>query len=759
MQPDLNQVQLDPGNQFTEATRTTLREIIKYHSVIFQDDLPGYNNYYGQVEATFEWATKSRPQPVKARQPDYNRSGNKLFNDKCMELLSKGVLQRAGELNIQPKLKNNAFLVKKQSAIKKHWDQCTIKDVRLVTSFQVLQKHTVTIPAKVTNKENIHQRLANWTFMAEFDFTNMFYQLKIRNKDPRDKDKLAHLAIQTDHGSLVYVRGPQGLPGISEYQEELTDVVLGDMVVKGKAIKFADNVFIGGNSETEFIDNFREICQRIKLSNLRVGINKLIVGIVNTSILGWEWNKGTVTPSAHKINPLTVCELPKTIKGLRSFLGAMRIHKRCLRGLDNISKPLDEACPSSKSSNDLINWDEEMIDAFHKCQELLKNPQSIVIPKTTDTLIQVGDGCLKLPAVGTVLLVIREGHDTPLPAGYFGFRLKQNVRNWAPCEIEAYTHAKGLEENGVYFRESENEGIILSDNQNCVDCSKMLKKGVYSTSARLQTFITASQKYNVNWQHISGKLKTPLIEAADFSSRNPVVCTSESCKICELSKTPNESYATIGSLATTISLPMESSKSAWKEIQSSCKDLRRVVSHIKGGTAPRKKETNINDIRLLLRKATLNKHGILIVKTVLPYETKQTETIVVPRTYAESILTLMHYKELEHEIGPHPNATQLSESAKQKFFIFDLNTIAEKVVRECKLCESTKKLPKEAIKFRTDTKTDVPGTFFNADVLNMNKKKILVLRDNLTSFTQTKFIENEKKETLRNGLVEIIYRL
>ena len=142
----------------------------------------------------------------------------------------------------------------------------------------------------------------------------------------------------------------------------------------------------------------------------------------------------------------------------------------------------------------------------------------------------------------------------------------------------------------------------------------------------------------------------------------------------------------------------------------------------------------------------LNKHGILIVKTVLPYETKQTETIVVLRTYAESILTLMHYKELEHEIGPHPNASQLSESAKRKFFIFDLNTIAEKVVRECKLCESTKKLPKEAIKFRTDTKTDVPGTFFNADVLNMNKKKILVLRDNLTSFTQTKLIENENRD-------------
>ena len=49
-------------------------------------------------------------------------------------------------------------------------------------------------------------------------------------------DKLSYLAIQSDLGTLIYVRGPQGLPGISEYQEELTDVVLGDMVMKGDAV-------------------------------------------------------------------------------------------------------------------------------------------------------------------------------------------------------------------------------------------------------------------------------------------------------------------------------------------------------------------------------------------------------------------------------------------------------------------------------------------------------------------------------------------
>ena len=255
-QPDLTKVKLDPGNQFSSDTKNKLMAIVRDHSVIFQDDLPGYNNFHGKVEAGFEWATKARPQPIKARQPDYNKAGNKLYKDKCRELISKGVLVKAGDMNIQPRLKNNAFLVKKQSAILKHWDQCSIKDVRLVTSFQVLQKFILNVPAKVINKENIHQRLSNWKYMAEIDFTNIFYQLKLRKKEAKDLDKLSYLAIQSDLGTLIYVRGPQGLPGISEYQEELTDVVLGDMVMKGDAVKFADNVFIGGSSEQEFVSNF-----------------------------------------------------------------------------------------------------------------------------------------------------------------------------------------------------------------------------------------------------------------------------------------------------------------------------------------------------------------------------------------------------------------------------------------------------------------------------------------------------------------------
>ena len=126
---------------------------------------------------------------------------------------------------------------------------------------------------------------------------------------------------------------------------------------------------------------------------------------------------------------------------------------------------------------------------------------------------------------------------------------------------------------------------------------------------------------------------------------------------------------------------------------------------------------------------------------------------MIPREFSESILSLIHYKEYDH-----PNAPQMTEIAKRKYLFFYVAKIAKSVRDDCKLFVSRDRLPKEETSDETETKTTVPGTFYIADVLIQNKMKILVVRENLTSFTQTKFIQDEKKDTLREGLVEVIYR-
>ena len=359
--------------------------------------------------------------------------------------------------------------------------------------------------------------------------------------------------------------------------------------------------------------------------------------------MGWHWNRGTLTPSVHKLNPLTSCEMPQTITGLRSFLGGMRIHKRCLRGVDNFSQSLDEACPSNLPGKQKVEWTDQMKKAFRKCQEVMKSPDAVVVPRTTDQLVQVGDGALSLPATGTVLVAIREGVEGCLPVCYFGFRVKGSMLNWSACEIEAFTHAAAMEENSIYFRESQNPAICLTDNSPVVDSAKKIKRGLYSASPRLQTFITAVQRYGGEFVHISGKLPTTLINIADFCSRNPIDCSEINCKVCELSKNPDSSYATIkfSNLLGEKNIPV-ASKQAWKNIQQTCPDMRRAMSQLQAGTNPPKREKNIGDVRKMIAKGSVSKDGLLVFKTQLPMELKPIDQIVIPREYSLSIATVLH---------------------------------------------------------------------------------------------------------------------
>ena len=128
---DLSKIKIDPGEQLTEIERKEIREMLKKYEDIFGNDLPGYNHKFGKVEASFQWASLARPPISRARMPDYNSAGNALFNRKAEELLERGIFKKAAELNIQPALKNNSFLVKKQSAADKSWEMCETKDTRM----------------------------------------------------------------------------------------------------------------------------------------------------------------------------------------------------------------------------------------------------------------------------------------------------------------------------------------------------------------------------------------------------------------------------------------------------------------------------------------------------------------------------------------------------------------------------------------------------------------------------------------------------
>ena len=92
--------------------------------------------------------------------------------------------------------------------------------------------------------------------------------------------------------------------------------------------RWEDNIYLGGEDEESFLENIKHVCQRMKKCELRAAPKKTIIAIKETTIMGWHWKEGSLSPLVHKINPLAVCGKPETIKGPRSFLGGMHFHKR-----------------------------------------------------------------------------------------------------------------------------------------------------------------------------------------------------------------------------------------------------------------------------------------------------------------------------------------------------------------------------------------------------------------------------------------------
>ena len=90
------------------------------------------------------------------------------------------------------------------------------------------------------------------------------------------------------------------------------------------------------------------------------------------------------------------------------------------------------------------------------------------------------------------------------------------------------------------------------------------------------------------------------------------------------------------------SLPF-STRSAWLQIQSDCPDLRGVHAHLKQGTRPSKRLTNVRDVKRYLNCTSIAKDGVLVVKRSQPF-VPVIEAIAVPLSVVHGLLTALHIK-------------------------------------------------------------------------------------------------------------------
>ena len=728
-------------DRLTQKQQQTLSNILENNKEVFDQDLSvGYNQFSGKHMCKLKWANNERPSSKKVHCVQYNSQLNALLQQVCDQLTADNVLGIPQQENVEVQHVMPCFLRKKQRAKDKPLSELTTKDVRLVVNTCELSKYMKSLPAKVCKPQDVYNRLGNWKYIVKTDLFQGFFQNHLH------PEAMQWCAVLTPFGGLrFFKRGIQGLINQTEELDELLAKLFNKMLTEGRLVKQADDLLTGGNTIEEALENLSEMLVICKNNNIKLSPSKTFIFPKTVDILSWLWSEGgTLAPSPHRKQTLAQTKEDDlaTIKDLRSWVGLYKTFLYHTPNLTNILDPFDKITGGKDSKDDII-WTPELSLAFQRAKEHVDKIKEVYLPSPDDQLIVSTDGARTPPGIGFVLQAKDKEGNTRV-VRHYSVKLKEHHLKWYPCEIEAVAFGTAIEAFYDIIKESKHPVIICPDSKPVCDAVKLLQQGKFSLSPRIQTFLNQVGKVRADIQHVAGTLN----QAADYKSRNTQQCNAEICQLCNYVQHQADTIidTRIGAMQDTIPY---SNRNGWRDVQEQDKACIIAKKALLTGQLVSKKPGKVTaDARKLVNNAKVATDGLLYVPRTIPYSTIKEERYVVPTSLIKTILVQLHNK------NNHPSKSQLKNIFDKYFYSPGMSSSLEEIYDTCMLCNAAKKLPVQTV-HKSSTIAQKPGTHMSCDIMRRAKQKIIVMRDQFSSYTVAKFIQAENHNDIQEAIIEL----
>ena len=748
---------------FTKPQLDRLAKAHKKYANVFNEDLSsGYNHFCGKYVSKLNFADSTRPPARKTAIVNYDRDAKVLLQQVIDDLTVQGVLALPQQHDVQVQHVSPCFLGRRSRAKNKDRADLEPRDCRLLINFSELNTYLKTLPSVAPKQEDNWLALGKAKFIIQCDQFQGFFQ---NHNSPDDRK---WVGICSPYGGLrILLRTGQGQMNSMEDLDELNATVLKDLLMEGILIKQADDLTIMAQTIDELIDNWIQLLAICSNCNLKISAPKTAIAPDSIDIHGWVWSVGGfLSPSPHKQLALAEAPEPQTVGEMKSWVGLYKTFLHCTPELAKIMDPFDQ-CTGGKGTKENVTWTPELKTKFKDAKQKITSMQKLYLPHPDDQLIILNDGAKKDrdgdPGIGIALFAQKDGK--LLPVKHYSAKLQPHQKKWYSCEIEGVSCGTAIEVFLPWLRAAKHPTILGTDNLPVRDAARLMQRGQYSTSHRLQVFLNNINRAPIEIQHVSGKYGQA--DIPDYLSRTAKPCKSidhewHLCQLCRfiennsaalLDDAPRLAFATVKELLEPgAPLPI-GHRDGWRQLQLKDKACLVAIENLQTGKSPSKKTGDMyTQIRKYCAIATLSKDGLLVVKVTdpSPTATVRTQRIVIPVPFLSAILWQLHHQTI------HPEKHQLIKVYEKYFFALGYRKVIDKLYEHCHLCFSMKKLPPQMLQFTTKTETKHPGIIFSADVIRRAKQKILAVRDNFSSFTGAMFINNEKNVDLRDALIRVI---
>ena len=323
--------------------------------------------------------------------------------------------------------------------------------LRLCVDYRALNDMTIKDGYPIPLIDELIDRLKRAKIFTALDLRGAYNLVRVKEGDEWKT------AFRTRYGHYEYLVMPFGLSNAPAVFQRLMNDVFREYLDKFVII-YLDDILIYSETMEEHVDHVRKVMQLLRDNNLYCKLSKCEFHKSEVEFLGFVVSSKGVTMNSKKVQTILEWEAPKTVKGIRSFLGFANYYRRFIKDFACIVRPLT----ALTRKNVQFEWDEKCQAAFDKLKHLFISAPILQYADFTKEFIVETDSSDF--AVG---MVLSQYHNELLhPVAYYSRKLTETESRWKIHDKELYAIILAFKQWRQYLLHSQHPVIIWSDHRN-----------------------------------------------------------------------------------------------------------------------------------------------------------------------------------------------------------------------------------------------------------------------------------------------------
>lgn len=289
--------------------------------------------------------------------------------------------------------------------------------VRICADFKIGVNHKICNDYyPIPEIESVFSKVSGCEVFAKLDLSNAYYQITLEEKSRNIT------TITTPIGLFRYKRLPMGLKSSSSIFQKAMENTLAEF---DKIIIYQDDILIGGDNQSHLDDRVKRVLEVLKNKGMTLNLSKSILKSDKISFLGYQIDKGGITPDPTLVNKILSVKKPQDRKELQSFLGLANFFGRFIKNFSGIIEPLNEL----RQQNTRFEWGKKHDIAFQQLKNQLSSKpviQPFDVKKETTLVTDASE-----KSIGGVIM--QNEH----PIIYMSRKLNCSEQNYSNTEREA----------------------------------------------------------------------------------------------------------------------------------------------------------------------------------------------------------------------------------------------------------------------------------------------------------------------------------